>query len=378
MNTIANGVAVTPRAASTMTPRATSAVGTTTPTKSNAGKATEAKSKSVEFVDLSTVDDEESSSKTTEKKIEYDDEGIQSNGLVSISDYFAKKLTAMRGYIALSVFNAQWLREDLLQNTLRSRSTKEKLEDTYIGLPVPVEWKMTFSDWVIAFDLFVAYLRYYKHGRLADRFMVHKENVFAIQRENFNWPMAFRYDIAIRTIVMTFRNENGKIANPAIRNEKYERDAFRETERLKDFSPSFAGTNPYAEGEVKRFINPLSGLDNRPVAPLVHHENNNNARKPNARSWSHSNQLVHEGPGGVNYGEWEDRRGNGRNVRGRGRGGGYNVNTGGNRDDNRRAEGSGSWRQDERREDRRGNEDRRGGNDRYGRNDRYGGNGKAK
>ncbi|EGG10430.1 uncharacterized protein MELLADRAFT_93391 [Melampsora larici-populina 98AG31] len=375
-NTIANGVSVTSWVTSTAAPRATSAAKSTTPTKSTTAKATDVKSKLVEFVDLSTVDDDKSSSKTAEKKMKYEDEGIQSNGLVAMSDYFAKKLTTMKGYIALSVFNAQWLREDLLQNTLRSRSTKEKLEDTYIGLPVPVKWKMTFSEWVIAFDLFVAYLCYYKHGQLADRFMVHKENVFAIQRENFNWPMAFRYDIAIRTTVMTFRNKNGKIANPAVRNEKYEREAFRETERLKDFLPSFAGTNPYAKGEAKEFINPLSGLDSRPITPLFHHKNSN-ARKPNARSWNHLNQLVHEGPGGVNCGEWEDCRGNGRNVRGRGRGGGYAVNNGGNREDNRRTEGSGSWHQDERREDRRGNDDRKGGNDRYGRNYRYGGNGKA-
>lgn len=194
------------------------------------------------------------------------------------------------------MFNAQWLREDLLQHSLRSQSTKEKLEDTYIGLQVPDEWQMTFSQWVIVFDLFVACLCYYKHGDLADNFVIHKENVFAIQRENINWPMAFRYDIAIRTIVITFRNKNGKIENLAVRDEKYDQKAFCETEHLKYFSPLFAAKNLYGQGEVKEFISPLSGIDSRPAAPFFH-DDHDNTRKPNARSWNHSNQLAHDGPG---------------------------------------------------------------------------------
>lgn len=146
--------------------------------------------------------------------------------------------------------------------------------------------------------------------------------------------MAFRYDIAIRTTVMTFRNKNGKIVNPAVRDKKYKREGFRETERLKDFSPLFARVNPYDKGQAKEFVNPISGLNNHPSQPSYYNDHGN-TKKANARSWNHSNQVVHEGPGDLGYSNSEDRRGNGRNVRGRGRGGSFNVNKGGSRDKNR-------------------------------------------
>lgn len=87
--------------------------------------------------------------------------------------------------------------------------------------------------------------------------------------------------------------------------------------------------------------------------------------KPNARSWAYANQPTYDGPGSSGYPSYDDRRGGGRSVRGRGRGGSWNYNAGGSRDmdrngggrdgdhyDNRRAEGSGSWRRDDRRDDR--------------------------
>lgn len=219
-NTIANGIS---RHLQVVEPVPNSQ----TPTSSEKDRHTKPKSRSVEFVDLTKEDGGE---KTVDKsKVECGDEGINSNGLVALSDYFEKKIKALKGYISLTVFNTQWLRQDLLQQSLRSRSTKEKLEDAYIGMPVPPEWKMSFGEWVVAFDLFVAYLRYYKHGDLADRFVIHKEKVFAIKRENVNWPVAFRYDISIRMTVLTFRNKNGKLANPALRDEKVEQEAVRET-----------------------------------------------------------------------------------------------------------------------------------------------------
>lgn len=174
---------------------------------------------------------------------------------------------------------------------------------------------MTFGEWVTAFDLFVAYLRYYGHGGVADKFVIHKENVFAIRAERMSWPMAFRYDQAVRTSIMTFQNPDGKLANPAIRDETIERDARLETERLGDFHPRFADENPYAEGRCKAHIN-----------PLTHYS------KPNARSWAFANQPTYDGPSGSDFQNYDDRRGGGRNVRGRGRGGNWNNNGGGGYD----------------------------------------------
>ncbi|EGG03827.1 uncharacterized protein MELLADRAFT_89910 [Melampsora larici-populina 98AG31] len=350
---------------------------------------TKPKNKTVGFCDLSNVDDDDpvlvqKNSSTSEKekdKVECGEEGIDTNGLVALSKYFEDKMVALKGYLPLTIFNPQWLKQDLLQQSGRTRTTKEKLEESYVGMKVPVEWKMSFGEWVVAFDLFVAYLRYYKHDDVANRFVIHKENVMNIKKENFNWPMAFRYDIAIRTTVLTVRNANGKLANPAVRDEKIERNAFRDTERYNDFLPAYADLNPYSNNGPKAYFNPITGEDlrstfNGQTGSNVHHSNpflpNNNTpfpnapSRPNARSWAYANQPVYDGPGGVSYGGWDDRRGSGRNVRGRGRSSGY---TGGGQhgkdhspphcrfhDSSRRGEGSGGWRREERRDDRRNDE----------------------
>lgn len=292
----------------------------------------------------------------TSGSIKFSDRGIEAHGLVALSKYFGAKMTALDSYIPLSVFNTQWLRQDLLQQSLRKRSVKEKLEDTYIGLTVPLEWKMTFGEWVVAFDLFITYLEYYKWNELAVKFKGHKENVFAVKRENSNWPVAFRYDLAVRTAVMTFRLPDGSVANPSIRDARIEREAIRETERLKDFLPAFKEINPYADGEAKAFIDPITGVDNRAGHNTSHHGFN----KPTNRSQSFSHQTafnnlpVYDGPGGVPTGPWEDRRSDHNNNRFRGRRGSWHGNQGVREraPQRRRLNGGGDgWRRDDRRDE---------------------------
>lgn len=294
-------------------------------------------------------------------------------------------MIALKGYIPLTIFSTQWLKQDLLQQMFRRCTTKEKLEDSYVGMTVPVEWKMSFGEWVVAFDLFIAYLKYYKHHNLTNRFVVHKENVMDIKKENFNWPMAFRYDIAIRTTVLSIRNANGKLANPAIRDDKVERAALRDTERYGDFLPAFADIIPYADNGPKSNFNPITGknrcisdvptssnirISHHPAYPFPSTPYNslpNGPGKPNARSWAHANQPIYNGPGGVTYGIYEDRRSGGRNTRGRGRGGIWVRHGPSGRDHSpparrfpnnaRVGERSGGWRCEERRDEGR-NDDR--------------------
>ncbi|EGG12843.1 uncharacterized protein MELLADRAFT_87146 [Melampsora larici-populina 98AG31] len=326
-----------------------------------------------------------SETSTENAKVICDDEGIDTNGLVVLFKHFNTKMTQVKGYIPLSIFNPHCLHQDLLQQSFRQLTTKEKLSDSYVGLNVPLQWRMSFGEWVVAFDLFVAYCRHYTHEDLANKFVVHKQNVLEIMKENMNWPIAFRYDIAIRTTVMMICNANGNLANPAVRNKTIERQCFRDTERYSDFLPAYADINPYATGGPKEHINPITGteLTNAPIsyngnpfaAPSmthysntggsnqIHHQNNQHGGKPNARSWSHANGMIYNGSGGVAYqSSSEDRRNSGRNTRGRGRGGAWFNGGGGGRDLNspprysdnsRRGEGSGSWRRDERRDDRR-------------------------
>lgn len=285
----------------------------------------------VEKVDL-TADEpmELAERQTANATIKFSNQGIEAHGLVALSKYFAAKMTALNAYIPLSVFNTQWLRQDLLQQSLRKRSVKEKLEDTYIGLTVPLEWKMTFGEWVVAFDLFITYLEYYKWDELALKFKSHKENVFAVKRENSNWPVAFRYDLAVRTAVMTFWLPDGSVANPAIRDARIEREAIRETERLRDFLPAFKEINPYADGEVKAFINPITGVDSRIGQPNGQKQNSQGFHKPTNRSQSFSHQSsfnnlpVYDGPGGSSAPTWDDRRGGNHMNRFRNRRGSWN------------------------------------------------------
>ncbi|EGG13119.1 uncharacterized protein MELLADRAFT_86891 [Melampsora larici-populina 98AG31] len=330
---------------------------------------------------------ESDSSKTVATtKPEVGEKGIENTGLVALLKHWADKIKPLDGYIPLSIMNVNWLKQDLIKISSRPKGPDDK-KDKYYGLGVPIEWKMSFGEWVTAFDLFVAYLYYYKHDDLADKFKIHKENVFAIKWERLCWPMAFRYDMAIRTTVLTIRNADGKLANPAERNESIERDARLDSERLGNFHPRFADINPYADGQCKAFINPISG------EPLRANQNSfqsnlnenfgvNHASKPNARSWAFANQVSYDGPGSVNYHNGSDDRYGSRGNRGRGRGNGWPSNGGGNREDyprgrrggdgyeDRRAEASGSWKRDDRREDRRNDDCEPNG-------PRYGGRGKA-
>ncbi|EGG02306.1 uncharacterized protein MELLADRAFT_91373 [Melampsora larici-populina 98AG31] len=356
--------------------------------------------------DLTKDDDDsvkDNTDSATKKKAEVGEAGIQTHGLVALSKYWDDRMRPMDGYVPLSIFNPLWLRQDLLRVKPKAKGDKE--ETCYSGLHIPDEWKMTFGEWVTAFDVFVSYLCYYDHGKLADMFLIHKANVLAIKAERLCWPMAFRYDQAVRTTVMTIQNEDGKLANPAIRDETLERNARLDSERMNDFQPRFGDINPYADFECKSNINPISGellpgnvIQNGTIMNS-HMNHSTHPGKPNARSWAFANQSqpfthhpaqygsqpVYDGPGSSGYLHYEDCRGGGRNLRGRGRGGGRNVrgrgrggswnnHSGGGRDDrydSQRGDSGGSWRKDDRREDRRGG-------DRKVTGPKYGGGNKAK
>lgn len=278
-------------------------------------------------LDLTAEGESEPTKIATNCIVKFSDEGIEAHGLVALPKYFAPKMAALDAYIQLTVFNPQCLRQDLLQQSIRSRSVKEKLTDTYVGLTVPLEWKMTFGEWVVAFDCFIAYLEHYKWIELAAKFRIHKDNVFAIKRENSNWPAAFRYDLAVRTAIMTFRLADGSVASPAIRDARLEREAVRETERMKDFLPAFREINPYADGEVKSSIDPITGLDNRPNPTNSHSFNRPTARSQSFSNHSHFSSLpVYDGPGGASSNNNEERRPDYRNGRPRNRRGSWNGN----------------------------------------------------
>lgn len=162
----------------------------TTPATISGGSAQKTpKSKPVKQVDLTKDSDDEGTKKKS--KPEVGEKGIETVGLTKLSKYFDDRMKSLEGYVPLSIFNSLWLQQDLLRQTARTKTTKEKLDDNYVGLSVPSEWRMSFGEWVMAFDLYITYLRHYDHGVLADKFTIHKENVFAIQRQRLCWPMAF-------------------------------------------------------------------------------------------------------------------------------------------------------------------------------------------
>ncbi|EGG03551.1 uncharacterized protein MELLADRAFT_65501 [Melampsora larici-populina 98AG31] len=86
--------------------------------------------------DLTTEEDDPEPTKTTSTNVvKFSDEGIEAHGLVALPKYFAPKMAALNAYIPLTVFNPQWLRQDLLQQSIRSRSSFSN-HNNFSSLPV--------------------------------------------------------------------------------------------------------------------------------------------------------------------------------------------------------------------------------------------------
>lgn len=174
---VVNNATAAPRGLVGMTPSLANHVITPAPisnpkhTSSLLPKDTSSIVKVIKPIDLTK---ENESPASDNKKVEVGEAGIETDGLVALSTNFESRMKKVEGYVSLAIFNK-----------------------------IPDEWKMSFGEWVSAFDLFLAYLRYYGHRDLADRFVIHRENVLAIRRERVSWIMAFRYDHAIRSAVIT-------------------------------------------------------------------------------------------------------------------------------------------------------------------------------
>lgn len=251
------------------------------------------RAKSVEFSeDIQLVKKPNSSNPTDPPKILFGKKAINNHGLVPLLKYWDKALKDFDTYIPLSVFDPTWLRQDLLEIPIKKKNQKEKL-DEYVGLSVPYEWGMTFGQWVVAFDLFLAYLKKYGHHDIVAPLKAHKEVVFAIKRENKNWPCAFRYDMAVRLAVMTIRCEDGSVPDPSKRDEEIEREAIRETNHLGDFSPEFAELNPYSKGGRKEHLSPITGLSRARLHNPAHHT-------PSDASPKAQDRPIYKGPGSSN------------------------------------------------------------------------------
>ncbi|EGF98272.1 uncharacterized protein MELLADRAFT_113685 [Melampsora larici-populina 98AG31] len=90
-----------------------------------------------EVFDL-TADEESTPADKTEEStstIKFSDKGIEAHGLVALSKYFASKMTTLDAYIPVSVFNPQWLRQDLLQQTIRPKTIPKLLKPAILHEP---------------------------------------------------------------------------------------------------------------------------------------------------------------------------------------------------------------------------------------------------
>lgn len=247
------------------------------------------RTKSVEFSDDIQLVQKPAAAPGDPPKVLFGKKSINNHGLVPLSKYWDKALKDFDTYVPLSVFDPVWLRQDLLEIPIKKKSQKEK-SDEYVGLSVPYEWGMTFGQWVVAFDLFLAYLKKYGHDGIIAPLKSHKEVVFAIKQENKNWPCAFRYDMAVRLAVMTIRCEDGSVPDPSTRDEEIEREAIRETTHLGDFSPEFAELNPYSKGGRKEHLSPITGL----ARARLHPTGNSSHQDSSPRS---HDRPIYKGPG---------------------------------------------------------------------------------
>lgn len=250
------------------------------------------RTKSVEFSDDVQLVKKPTATPGDAPKVLFGKSSINNHGLVPLSKYWDKALKDFDTYIPLSVFDPSWLRQDLLEIPIKKKSQKDK-SDEYIGLSVLYEWGMTFGQWVVAFDLFLAYLKKYGHHEIVGPLKTHKEVVFAIKRENKNWSCAFRYDMAVRLAVMTIRCEDGSVPDPSMRDVEIEREAIRETTHLGDFSPEFAELNPYSKGGRKEHLSPITGL----ARARLHAHGHSSHPETSPRS---QDRPIYKGPGSSN------------------------------------------------------------------------------
>lgn len=149
--------------------------------------------------------------------------------LTPLTPYWDEHMRMLDIHIPLTIFDVDWINQDLLVSMKRSSKSK----DRPTGQLPKSEWWMSYADWTRASRLFVAYLReVYKHDEFANALETHFEYVIKLDMQH-DWVTAFRYNIAVRSNVMC-HHVDGSVADPSVKRPKFLESAKAKTYSYKD------------------------------------------------------------------------------------------------------------------------------------------------
>ncbi|EGG01646.1 uncharacterized protein MELLADRAFT_91911 [Melampsora larici-populina 98AG31] len=164
----------------------------------------------------STSKEEEDTGNPEEDITFVDDQQLPNNSLLKLSHCFHQRMTKLKSFVPLTVFNMDWIDRDSEKASQKKVKTVKELQEgddtmTYSGLVPKDELLLNYGDWLDHMDLFIRYVdEYYNMPRCAKNFRKHKLNVIEIQRSTSCWMVALRYCIKVRKLVMQFRQKDGK------------------------------------------------------------------------------------------------------------------------------------------------------------------------
>lgn len=149
--------------------------------------------------------------------------------LAPFTKYWDEHLWKLDIHIPLSIFDVDWIEQDLLVAVKKSSKSK----DRPTGQLPKSEWWLSYADWTRSTRLFLQYLReVYHHDEFANALEKHFEYVVKLDNRH-EWVTAFRYDIAVRSNVMC-HHVNGSVADPSVKRPTFLEAAKAKTDTFKD------------------------------------------------------------------------------------------------------------------------------------------------
>lgn len=149
--------------------------------------------------------------------------------LIPLTPYWDDHLWKLDIHIPLTIFDEEWIAQDLLVAVKKSSKSK----DRPTGQLPKSEWWLSYSDWTRSTRLFIQYLKeIYHHDEFAAALEKHFDYVIKLDKRH-DWVTAFRYDIAVRSNVMCHHVE-GSVADPSVERPSFLDIAKAKTDSFKD------------------------------------------------------------------------------------------------------------------------------------------------
>ncbi|KAH9821910.1 hypothetical protein DFH28DRAFT_1187437 [Melampsora americana] len=187
------------------------------------------------------------------------------NYMTSLSPYWNDVMINKNVHMPVSIFDPKWLLQDATYVKRKTRNTTCQADTpVYPGSPVLNEYRLTFAEWMVRFNLMIKYqemkydvLEDQRNSPIAPRLIAHRDNCLQIQIDCWGkWPTAMRYDIAHRRNIWENRLTNGGMADVGTIDKNLLEQAERDAKHFSDYNYV---DNPYAFGGPMQNISPIDG-----------------------------------------------------------------------------------------------------------------------